>query len=59
MTSPFVGDQRPPENPEPDPALAGFPPPQPYAAHAAPYPPPYAPAGYAPRRTPRSATHGR
>ena len=30
MTSPFVGDQRPPENPEPDPALAGFPPPQPY-----------------------------
>ena len=49
MTSPFVGDQRPPENPEPDPALAGFPPPQPYAA-----PPstgdqyPYAPAGYAP-----------
>jgi uncharacterized protein len=32
MTSPFPGDQRPPENPEPDPALAGFPPPQPYPA---------------------------
>ena len=43
MTSPFVGDQRPPENPEPDPALAGFPPPQPYAAPP-PRPPSY-PAG--------------
>jgi CAAX protease family protein len=32
MTSPFPGDQRPPANPEPDPALAGFPPPQPYPA---------------------------
>lgn len=35
MTSPTFGDQRPPENPEPDPALAGYPPPQPVAA--APY----------------------
>ena len=51
MTSPFLGDQRPPENPEPDPALAGFPPPQPYPAGPSepqPYPttggvaPPYA-----------------
>jgi len=32
MTSPFLGDQRPPDNPEPDPALAGFPPPQPHSA---------------------------
>jgi membrane protease YdiL (CAAX protease family) len=50
MTSPFLGDQRPPANPEPDPALAGFPPPAPYpnSAYATqPYPgsqvaPPYA-----------------
>ena len=52
MTSPFVGDQRPPEHPEPDPALAGFPPPQPYAAQPHAAPPnasdPYAPAQYAP-----------
>ena len=34
MTSPFVGDQRPPDNPEPDPALAGFPPPQAYTPAA-------------------------
>jgi uncharacterized protein len=44
MTSPTFGDQRPPENPEPDPALAGFPPPQPLAP--APYgPQPQAPFG--------------
>jgi uncharacterized protein len=44
MTSPTFGDQRPPENPEPDPALAGFPPPvapapyspQPYGAYGMP-----------------------
>jgi membrane protease YdiL (CAAX protease family) len=44
MTSPTFGDQRPPENPEPDPALAGFPPPmaaapyatQPYGAYGLP-----------------------
>ncbi|HEV2928251.1 MAG TPA: type II CAAX endopeptidase family protein [Propionibacteriaceae bacterium] len=42
MTSPPFGDQRPPDNPEPDPALAGFPPPQPLA------PGPYAPQPYAP-----------
>jgi CAAX protease family protein len=50
MTSPFLGDQRPPDNPEPDPSLAGFPPPQPYPANlygSQPYPssaaaPPYA-----------------
>jgi len=42
MTSPFLGDQRPPENPEPDPALAGFPPP-PYPT--SPYAPPPYPSG--------------
>ena len=47
MTSPFVGDQRPPENPEPDPALAGFPPPQPFTT-TPPYPPPYVPSGSLP-----------
>jgi uncharacterized protein len=47
MTSPAFGDQRPPENPEPDPALAGFPPPQPLAP--APYPPqPYDQYGWPP-----------
>ena len=56
MTSPFPGDQRPPENPEPDPALAGFPPPQPYPPSpyaTQPYPirqvaPPYAGGPVAP-----------
>jgi uncharacterized protein len=42
MTSPTFGDQRPPENPEPDPALAGYPPPQPLAPYAS---QPYAPYG--------------
>src|SRR3954452_22913060 len=37
MTSPASGDQRPPENPQPDPALAGFPPPQPVAYAPQPY----------------------
>ena len=46
MTSPYLGDQRPPENPEPDPALAGFPPPQPYPVGPV-APQPYAPAPYA------------
>ena len=54
MTSPFFGDQRPPENPEPDPALTGFPPPQPYPASpyasppypASPYAAPYASPPY-------------
>jgi uncharacterized protein len=46
MPSPAFGDQRPPENPEPDPALAGFPPPEPLPE---PLPPgPYAPHSYAP-----------
>jgi CAAX protease family protein len=47
MTSPAFGDQRPPENPQPDPALAGFPPPQPVAYAPQPYQPggPYAPWG--------------
>ena len=56
MTSPFLGDQRPPENPEPDPALAGFPPPQSYPPSSyapQPYPgtevaPPYAGGPVAP-----------
>jgi uncharacterized protein len=39
MTSPASGDQRPPENPQPDPALAGFPPPQPVAYAPQPYQP--------------------
>ena len=48
MTSPAFGDQRPPENPEPDPALAGFPPPQPLApAH-------YGPQQYLPYGPPTS-----
>lgn len=34
MTSPAFGNQRPPENPEPDPALAGYPPPSPFAPAA-------------------------
>jgi membrane protease YdiL (CAAX protease family) len=45
MTSPFLGDQRPPEDPEPDPALAGFPPPQPHPTGPV-VPQPYAPAPY-------------
>jgi uncharacterized protein len=49
MTSPAFGDQRPPENPEPDPALAGFPPPQPLAPRA------YAPQPYAPYEPASSA----
>jgi hypothetical protein len=55
MTNPVSGDQRPPENPEPDPALAGFPPPQPLAP--APYlPQPYAP--YLPASTGLAAPSG-
>src|SRR3712207_5444436 len=47
MTSPVFGDQRPPDNPEPDPALAGFPPPQPMTpGHYAQQP--YAPYGPSP-----------
>jgi membrane protease YdiL (CAAX protease family) len=47
MTSPTFGDPRPPENNEPDPALAGFPPPQPPAS--APYAEqPYIPYGHPP-----------
>ena len=57
MTSPVSGgDQRPPQDPEPDPALAGFPPPQshapqpyapqPYARYGPPYPGLTAPAAY-------------
>src|SRR5919112_1363022 len=48
MTSSPFGDQRPPENPEPDPALAGFPPPQPLSPGA------YGPQPYAPYGTRRS-----
>ena len=46
MTSPFLGDQRPPENPEPDPALAGFPPPHPHPTTNPYAPPPYPPPAY-------------
>ena len=63
MTSPAFGDQRPPENSEPDPALAGFPPPQPLAPGAfAPQPyapqPPYGPYGPAPSALPVPGTYG-
>jgi membrane protease YdiL (CAAX protease family) len=57
MTSPAFGDQRPPDNPEPDPALAGFPPPQPLAP--GPYAPqPYAPYGRLPSGLTAPAAHG-
>ena len=57
MTSPTFGDQRPPENPEPDPALAGYPPPQPAAPAL--YPPqPYGAYGLSPSGLPVPATHG-
>ena len=57
MTSPAFGDQRPPENPEPDPALAGFPPPQPLAP--APYgPQPYVPYGPPPSGLAAPAAYG-
>jgi uncharacterized protein len=57
MTSPTFGDQRPPENPEPDPALAGYPPPQPVAP--APYPPqPYGPYGLSSSGLAVPATYG-